>query len=84
MHINETGTHLHTMHKNKPKWFKDLNLRQGTIKLLEENTGKTLSDINLTKLLLGQSAKATEIKAKIIVDFYYTISQVVLLLMQTY
>ena len=34
-----------------------------TIKLLEENTGKTFSDINLTNVFSGQSPKATEIKA---------------------
>ena len=47
------------------KWLKDLNIRQDTIKLLEENTGKTFSDINLTHIFSGQSPRATEIKAKI-------------------
>ena len=47
------------------KWLKDLNIREDTIKLLEENIGKTFSDINLTNSLSGQSPKATEIKAKI-------------------
>ena len=47
------------------KWPKDLNMRQDTIKLLEENTGKTFSDINLTNVFSSQSPKATEIKAKI-------------------
>ena len=51
--------------KINPKWLKDLNIRQDTIKLLEENIGKTFSDINLTNVLSGQSPKATEIKAKI-------------------
>ena len=40
-------------------------LRQDTIKLLEENLGKTFSDINLMNIFSGQSPKATEIKAKI-------------------
>ena len=52
------------MHKNL-KWLKDLNVRQDTIILLEENTGKIFSDINLTNVFLGQSLKATEVKAKI-------------------
>ena len=47
------------------KWLKDLNVRQDTIKLLEENTGKTLSDISHTNVFLGQSPKETEIKTKI-------------------
>ena len=33
------------------KWIKDLNLRPETIKLLEENIGKTLFDINHSKIL---------------------------------
>ena len=45
--------------------LKDLNVRQGTIKLLEENTGKTFSDINLANVFSGQAPKATEIKATI-------------------
>ena len=52
------------MHKINSKWLKDLNIRQDTIKLLDENRGKTLSDINLTNVFSGQSPKATEIKAK--------------------
>ena len=35
------------------------------IKLLEENIGKTFSDVNHTNVFLGQIPKATEIKAKI-------------------
>ena len=43
------------------KWLKYFD----TIKLLEENTGKTFSDINHTSGFLGQSHKEIEIKAEI-------------------
>ena len=37
--------------KINPKWIKDLNLRPETIKLLEGNIGRTLHDINHSKIL---------------------------------
>ena len=47
------------------KWIKDLNVRPETIKLLEENTGRTLSDINQSKILYDPPPRVMEIKAKI-------------------
>ena len=51
--------------KINSKWIKDLNLRQETIKLLEENTGRTLSDINHRKILYDPPPRVMEIKGKI-------------------
>ena len=50
------------MHTNKLKLLKDLNISQDTIKLLEENIGKTFSDIDSTNVFLGQSPKAIKKK----------------------
>ena len=47
------------------KWIKDLNVRPGTIKLLEENIGKTLDDINQSKILYDPPPRVTEIKTKV-------------------
>ena len=51
--------------KINSKWLKNLDIRHDTIKLLEENIGKSFSDINHTNVFLGQPPKAIEIKAKI-------------------
>ena len=52
--------------KINSKWFKDLDIRHDTIKLLEEFLGgKTFSVINHSNIFLDQSPKAKEIKAKI-------------------
>ena len=58
--------HTFTLYtKINSKWLKDLNTRKDTIKLLEENIGKTFSDINHTNVFFAQSWKVIEIKAKI-------------------
>ena len=51
--------------KINSKWIKDLNVRPETIKLLEESIGKTLSDINHSRILYDQPPRTLEIKTKI-------------------
>ena len=51
--------------KINSKRIKDLNVRPEAIKLLEENIGRTLSDINQSKFLYGPPPRGTEIKTKI-------------------
>ena len=47
------------------KWIKDLNVRLDTIKLLEENMGSTLFDINHSKIFFDTPHRVMEIKTKI-------------------
>ena len=46
------------------KWIKDLNVRPDTIKLLDENVGRTLDDINQSKILYDPPPRIMEIKTK--------------------
>ena len=58
--------HFLTPHtKINSKWIKDLNVRPETIKILEWNIGKTLSDINHSKILYDSPSRVMEIKTKI-------------------
>ena len=50
--------------KNNSKWIKNLNVRPETIKLLEENIGKTLSDVNHSRIFYDPPLRVMEIKAK--------------------
>ena len=51
--------------KINSKWIKDLNVRPDTIKFLEENLGRTLYDINHSKVLFDPTPREMEIKTKI-------------------
>ena len=51
--------------KINSKWIKDLNIRPETIKLLEENIGKTLSDIHHSRIFYDPPPRILKIKAKI-------------------
>ena len=51
--------------KINSKWIKDLNVRPETIKLLEESIGRTVSDINHSRILYDPPLRVMEIKAKI-------------------
>ena len=56
---------LTTYTKITSKWIKDLNVRPETIKLLEENIGRTLDDINQSKILCDPPPRVMEIKTKV-------------------
>ena len=51
--------------KRNSKWIKDLNVKPYTIKLLEENIGTTLYDINHSKILFDPAPIEMEIKTQI-------------------
>ena len=51
--------------KINSKWIKDLNVKPDTIKLLKENIGRTLYDINHSKILFYPPPREMEIKTKI-------------------
>ena len=57
-------THKFMKHSIFFKWIKDLNIRPETIKILEENIGKTLSNINHSRILYDSPPRVTEIKVK--------------------
>ena len=51
--------------KINSKWIKDLNVRPKTVKFLEENIGRTLDDINQSKILYDPPPRVMEIKTKV-------------------
>ena len=63
--VNHLEHFLTPYTKINPKWVKDLNVRPETIKLLEQNIGKTLSDIHHSRILYDSPPRILEIKSKI-------------------
>ena len=68
--------------KINSKWIKDIKVRPEIIKLLKENIGKTLSDINHSRILYDPPPRIMEIKAKIkkwdlIKQHFYTTKQTI-------
>ena len=51
--------------KKNSQWIKDLNIRLEAIKLLQENIGRTLDDINQSNILYDPPPRVMEIKTKI-------------------
>ena len=51
--------------KINSKWIKDLNVRPKTIKLLKENIGRTLDDINQSKIFYDPPPRVMETKTKV-------------------
>ena len=65
MEKNEIRTLPNTIHKRKLQMDKDLDIRPDTIKLLEENIGQTLSDINHSNIFSDPPLRVLTIKTKI-------------------
>ena len=51
--------------KINSRWIKNLNISRNTIKILEENIGRKISDIQCSNILTGMSTKARDIKERI-------------------
>ena len=59
---NETRSPTYAIHKNKLKMDKRLNTSCNTIKVLQENTGRKMSNIPCSNILTDMSPKARDIK----------------------
>ena len=65
MQKTETRAPTYTIHKNKFKVVKDLNISRDTIKVLEENIGREISDIPCSNIFTDMSPRAGDIKKRI-------------------
>ena len=65
MQKNEARSPPYTIYKNELKWIKDLNISCNTIKVLEENIGRKISDIPHSNIITDISPKERDIKERI-------------------
>ena len=65
MQKNEIRILPNAIHKDKLIMIKNINVRPETIKLLEENIGRTLDDINQSKIFCDPPPREMEIKSKL-------------------
>ena len=72
--VGQTGTTTHkrmklehflTPTKINSKWIKDLNVRPETTNFLEEKIGRTVDDLNQSRIICDPPPRVTEIKAKV-------------------
>ena len=64
-HVQKLDPFLTSYSKINSRWIKNLNIKPGTIKTLEENLGKTIQDIGVGKDFMNKTPKALATKAKI-------------------
>ena len=62
---NESRPPSYTTHKINSRWIKDLTISHDTIKVLEENISKKISDISRSNILTDTSPNARNIKERI-------------------
>ena len=65
MQKNETRSPTYAIHKINSRWIKYLNISCNTLKVLEENVGRKISDIPCSNILTDTSPKARDIKERI-------------------
>ena len=65
MQKTQTRAPTYTIHKNKSKVVKDLNISCDTIKVLEENIGRKFSDIPCSNIFTNTTPRERDIKQRI-------------------
>ena len=61
---NETRSPTYTIAKINSRWIKDLNISHDTIKVLEENISRNISDISHSNIFTDMSPKVRDMKER--------------------